>query len=305
VLVLLVLLPLLAGTGCVGPRPEHGRLRIATGSQTAVYHALGTSLGEIIDQELPGADPEVLVTAASVENVALVSAGAAEIGFTQADILNTRGEQPDPRISALARVYEDLLHLVARADGPVRTLADLRGGRVSVGAAGSGTEVTVDRLLAVADLDGPGRIDRRRWGLDRSAQALRSGELDAFFFSGGLPVRAIEELNAETGARIIDLAEWIEPMRTAHGDVYVVRDVPASVYRLSPVSTIAVPNLLIVPTAMPEQTAFALTRLLFERRQTLAGAHPAAERLESRSAIATMPVPLHPGAADYYRSIKP
>jgi TRAP transporter TAXI family solute receptor len=240
-----------------------------------------------------------------VENVALVSAGAAEIGFTQADILNTRGEQPDPRISALARVYEDLLHLVARADGPVRTLADLRGGRVSVGAAGSGTEVTVDRLLAVADLDGPGRIDRRRWGLDRSAQALRSGELDAFFFSGGLPVRAIEELNAETGARIIDLAEWIEPMRTAHGDVYVVRDVPASVYRLSPVSTIAVPNLLIVPTAMPEQTAFALTRLLFERRQTLAGAHPAAERLESRSAIATMPVPLHPGAADYYRSIKP
>jgi uncharacterized protein len=291
---------LVAVTGCVGGTPEPRQIRIATGSPTAVYHAVGTALAGILEEELPGADATVLVTAASAENVEMVRGDRAEIGFTQADIL-----VPEPRVAALARVYDDLLHLVVRADSRIERLSDLRGRRVSVGAPGSGTEVTVRRLLSVADMADTDTVRQERLNLDDSLRALDAGDIDAFFFSGGLPVKGIEQLSLRAATRIGDLAEWADPLRAVHGEVYVVRDVPRSAYHLPPVSTIAVPNLMVVPMSMAEDLAFDLARLLMERRDVLAAAHPAAERLDIRSAIATLPVPLHAGAARYFRSVKP
>lgn len=299
-----VLLLVAAGTAGEG-NPPVSEIRIATGSQTAVYYAFGTAFAQLVDDEMPNADADVLVTAASVENVRLVESNRAEIGFTQADILVTGDEAPDDRVRALARVYEDLLHLVVPRDSPITSLRDLRGKRVAVGAAGSGTEITVGRLLGVAGLGHPDAIVKQRWGLDQSAAGLRDGQIDAFFFSGGLPVKAIEDLVRSLPIRIVDLGEWVEPMRKAHSTVYVKRDVNDSVYDLPAVSTLAVPNFLVVPTSMPDATAFALTRLLMERHEALARAHPAGERFDVRSAIGTMPVPLHPGAARYFRSVKP
>ncbi len=299
---MLVLVLVAAGVYGEG-NPPVTHIRIATGSQTAVYYAFGRALGQLVDENLPDADAEVLVTAASAENVQLVENRGAEIGFTQADILVTGSAPPDPRVRALARVYEDLLHLVVPTNSPIRTLADLKGKRVATGAAGSGTEITVGRLLEVAGL--PDAIQAQRWGLDDSAAALRDGRIDAFFFSGGLPVQAIEDLNNSVGIRIVDLGEWVEPMRKAHSTVYVRREVNDSVYDLPAVSTLAVPNFLVVPTEMPDDVAYELTKLLMERHEALARAHPAGERFDVRSAIGTMPVPLHPGAARYFRSVKP
>jgi uncharacterized protein len=296
------LVVLLVVTGCVREAAENRRVRIATGSPTAVYYAIGAAFSGIVDRELPGTDASVLATAASAENMDLVTRGQAEVGFAQSDVLVTGGA-PAPGLVALARVYDDLLHLVVRADSPVNGLTGLKGKRVSVGARGSGTTVTVGRLLAVADM--AGAVQRRDLGLDDSIRALERGEIDAFFFSGGLPVTGIKRLSAEIGIRIVDLSEWAGKLRAAYSDVYVVRDVPASAYSLPPVATVAVPNLLVVAETMPEDLAYDLTRLLMERRGELAAAHPAAERLELRAAISTLPVPLHPGAARYYRSVKP
>lgn len=288
-------------TGCMGGAPERRRIRIATGSRTAVYFAVGTALAAIIEQELPETDAEAMVTAASAENVQLIVDNEAEIGFTQSDIL-VAGATPDPRIAALARVYDDLLHLVVRDDGPIKSLDHLRGRTVSVGAKGSGTGVTVRRLLAVAKLSDPGVLTPVELNLDDSLKALSTGEIDAFFFSGGLPVSGIQQL---AGKRIVDLSRSVTAMRREYSDVYVVRDVPASAYQLQPVATIAVPNFLVVPRGMADDLAFDLARMLLERRDVLARAHPAAENLDIRSAVATLPVPLHPGAADYFKSVKP
>ena len=293
---------LLMITGCARKTPEHRRIRIATGSPTAVYYAVGTALAGLIEQEMPDVDAQVLVTAASAENVELVSTDGAEIGFTQADIL-VSGGGPPPGLAALARVYDDLLHLVVRAESPIRTLEDLKGRRVSVGARGSGTVVTVGRLLSVARMSAAGVVDQKELNLDESLLALSRKEIDAFFFSGGLPVEGIKQFRGQ--ARIVDLSKSAGDLRSAYGDVYEVRTVPTSVYQMPAVATIAVPNLLVVPASMPDDLAYDLTRLLMERRDVLAAAHPAAERLDIRSAIATLPVPLHPGAARYFQSVKP
>ncbi|WP_412740758.1 TAXI family TRAP transporter solute-binding subunit [Krasilnikovia sp. MM14-A1259] len=291
-------------TACVGRTPESRRIRIATGSPSGVYYAIGSALGRLSTRELPATQADVMVTAASAENVRLITSNQADVGFTQADVL-VSGAGSTPGVAALARVYDDLLHLVVRADGPIKTLEDLKGRTVSVGAHGSGTAVTVGRLLAVAQMSESGVIDRRELGLDDSLQALSRFEIDGFFFSGGLPVAGIKQLNSQSRYRIVDLSKWVGDLRSTYSEVYVVRSVPISAYQTPPVATIAVPNLLVVSSAMREELAFDLARLLMERRDVLAAAHPAAERLDIRSAIATEPVPLHPGAARYYRSVKP
>ncbi|SBT37681.1 TAXI family TRAP transporter solute-binding subunit [Micromonospora auratinigra] len=304
VALLMLLLPVTAGLAACRDEPHQPvRIRIATGSPTAVYHAFGQSLATILNRELAGVRASVVVTAASAQNVRLVGSGQAELGFTQADVLPPSSPE-HPTVLAVARVYDDLLHLVTTAGGPVRTLADLRGRRVSVGADGSGTEVTAMRLLQVAQLGGD-RVHQEHLGLDDSVAALRAGRIDAFFFSGGLPVRGIAELAGTTAVRMVDLGEWAEPLRRGYGQVYVTRDIPRSMYGTDPVSTVANPNYLIVRADLPEPLVREVTRLLMERRAELAEAHPAAGRMSPRSAIVTTPLPLHPGAADWYRSSKP
>ncbi|MFG1887967.1 TAXI family TRAP transporter solute-binding subunit [Micromonospora sp. NPDC049051] len=303
---LLALLLLVTSPGLVGCRnaPDPPvQIRIATGSPTAVYHAFGQSLAALLNRELPDVRASVVVTAASAENVQLVGAGKAELGFTQADVLPA-APAAHPSVVAVARVYDDLLHLITTAGGSIRTLADLRGRRVSVGAPGSGTEITAVRLLEVARLGGD-RVHQERLGLDDSVAALRAGTIDAFFFSGGLPVRAVEQLTDVSATRIVDLGEWTGPLRESNPEVYVSRDIPRSVYGTDPVTTVANPNFLIVRADLPAPLIREVTRLLMERRQELAAAHPAAGRMSPRSAIATAPLPLHPGAADWYRAAKP
>nr|WP_039907786.1 TAXI family TRAP transporter solute-binding subunit [Micromonospora lupini] len=299
----LALVAALTVAGCRDDPAEPMAIRIATGSPTAVYYAFGQSLATILNRELPGVRATVVITAASAENVRLVGSGAAELGFTQADVLPT-SPALIPSVNAVARVYDDQLHLVTTDGGPVRTVGDLRGRRVSVGAPGSGTEITSTRLLEVAQLGG-NAVRRERLGLDDSVAALRAGRIDAFFFSGGLPVRGIEELAGRSATRIVDLGEWTEPLRARYGQVYVSRDIPRSVYGMNPVTTVADPNYLIVRASLPEPLVREVTRLLMERRAELGAAHPAAGRMSPRSAIATAPLPLHPGAAAWYRAAKP
>ncbi|MEU1888098.1 TAXI family TRAP transporter solute-binding subunit [Micromonospora sp. WMMD987] len=290
-------------TACRDSPDEPVPIRIATGSPTAVYYAFGQSLATVLNRELPGVRASVVVTAASAENVQLVGSGTAELGFTQADVLDTSPVDP-PKVLAVARVYDDLLHLVTTAGGPIRDVADLRGRRVSMGAAGSGTQITATRLLEVARLGGD-QVRREHLGLDDSVAALRAGRIDAFFFSGGLPVRGVAALSDATSIRLVDLGEWTEPLRRSYREVYVSRDIPRSVYGVDPVTTVANPNYLVVRADLPEPLVREVTRLLMERRAELAAAHPAAGRMSPRSAIATTPLPLHPGAADWYRSAKP
>jgi len=292
-------------SACTSGEPEpSGRLRIATGSQTAVYYLYGGAIATLIRQRLPTVQPTVLVTAASAQNVKMVLEGSAEVGFTQADIAADTPNAP-AALAALARLYDDYVHLVVRRTGPIRSLADLIGRKVSIGAPGSGTRTTANRLLT-AGLNGlPGTVNKLEYGLDDSVAALRDGRIDAFFFSGGLPVRAIASLAQSVTVRLVDLHDYVERLRAQYGEYYADRVVPRSTYSgVEATQTIGIPNYLVVRTSMAEPMAFALTKLLFDGRDTLAKAHPAGARLNVRSAISTPPLNLHAGAARYYRSVK-
>jgi TRAP transporter TAXI family solute receptor len=177
---------------------------------------------------------------------------------------------------------------------------------VSVGAAGSGTELTVSRLLMAAGLDPERDMRVSRLGVDDSATSMSARKLDAFFFSGGVPTSAIYDLAAQFPIRLIELGSLADRIRRMFGELYAVRTIPASAYRLvSPVATIGVPNYLVVHSNMDEGLAYQLVRAMFAGQARLADAHPEARRLDRRSAINTVPLPLHQGAARYFQDSKP
>lgn len=288
-----------------------GVLRIATGNRGGVYHLYGQGLAKVIRQRLPLLRPRVLITDASVVNLRMIAAGQAEVAFSLADAAAAAylGKPPFRAalpVSALARLYENYLHLVVPADSPITSLTAVRGRPVAVGAPGSGTELLTGRLLGVAGLDIDRDVRAYRLDLDTSVAALSSGRVAALFFSGGIPVAAIAALARRLRIRLVDLSEWVAPLWGRYGDFYAERTIPASSYGTGQqTATVGVPNYLVVAASMDALLAFALTRALFDGREVLAAAHPAGRRLDRAGAIETFPLPLHPGAVRYYRQTKP
>ncbi|RKS05640.1 hypothetical protein DFP74_1242 [Nocardiopsis sp. Huas11] len=302
------------------PDPEPLVLSLGTGGEGGVYHEYGSGLSRVSD-DVDHVEIVTHTTAASVENNRLVASGAMDAAFTLADVaaLAVAGEPPfsEPLpIRAIARLYDNHTHVVVSADSPYEEVADLAGTTVSLGASGSGTEMMAERLLDLAGLEQlPGDADPAatdgaavaavRLSIERSAQALEEGSVDAFFWSGGLPTQAVVALAERHPIRLLDLSEHVPRLVEAHGGYFAELPVPAGTYPGVPaVRTIGVPSLLVVDQRMPDDVARDLTALLFESRGALFEAHPVAEHLHPRSAIATLPVPLHTGAADYYRSVK-
>ncbi|MEU2913387.1 TAXI family TRAP transporter solute-binding subunit [Streptomyces massasporeus] len=300
--------------GCGGsdapPRPS-GEVTVATGNQGGVYAEYGAGFADVIERRLPAASARVLHTGGSVDNLRRVGGGEARVGFTLADSAAdaVAGRAPFTGrvpVVALAALYDNYVQLVVPADSPVRSVKDLRGRRVSVGAEGSGTAIVAERVLDVAGLSADDDVTGQRLDVRESASALADGRIDAFFWSGGLPTAAITELRRTTPIRLVDLGDVVGALTESYGELYTETTVPAVVYGAqSAVTTVSVPNFLVVRRDMPEAEAYWLTRLLFDGQSRLIRAHPEARRLDRRTAIATYPLDLHPGAERWYRESHP
>ncbi|MEG3635606.1 TAXI family TRAP transporter solute-binding subunit [Micromonospora palythoicola] len=311
-----VLLAVALATACAAERtpearPWHdGRIFLATGNTTGVYYQLGGGYADVISRHLPGYEARAEPTGASVENITRLVDGDMEIAFsladTAADATAGRGAfdgRPQP-VRALARVYSNYTHVIVRADAQIADLAGLRGKRVSTGSPKSGTDVIAGRLLTAAGLDPERDVRRARLSLPETVARMRSGTLDAMFFSGGLPTPGIADLL--TGApgrfRLLPVADLIEPLSTTHGSVYTTAELPRDAYDTpSGTPTVTVANVILVSAEMPDDLAYDLTRLLFTYQADLAVAHPEARNFDRESAATTDPIPLHPGAARYYQ----
>ena len=282
------------------------RLSIATGGVSGVYYVFGGAYAAIISKTIPGYVATAEVTAASVDNLRLVGAKKSAVAFTlvdmAADAVAGKGafKQPVP-VRALARLYTTYVQVVA-ADDRIRTVADLKGKRVSLGSPGSGAEVVALRILKAAGINPAKDIKRTGLGIGESASALGDGSIDAFFWTGGLPTPGITELATTHKIHVIPTADFVAPLRKAYGEVYSVSAVPAGAYKgvTAAVPVMGIENLLVVHADMPEDEAYKLTKVLFEHKAELAKVHPEAKNLDLKAAQVTGAVPLHPGAQRYY-----
>ena len=286
-------------------------LSIATGGTGGVYYPLGSGLAQLISNHLTGYRAIAEVTGASVENVGLVSREQSDVAFALSDTVSHayhgQGRFENRQLTnlrALASLYVNALHLVTLAGSDIESLEDLRGKRVSIGAPGSGTEVSVRTLLAANGL-ALDEMTTQRLNFNETANALRDGLIDAGFWSVGPPTSSIVDLATTRDIRIISLDdETIERTREAE-PVFVRYEMEEGVYpgQDAPVATIGTANVLVVNQAMDNELAFRLTALVYAGKDYLAGIHPAANAIDPELTLETAPIPLHPGARHYFRQM--
>lgn len=311
-LALLATLAALAGCSATlasGQVWHQGELAIATGNTTGVYYQVGGGYADLITRHVPGYEAVAAPTNGSVDNLRRLSSGDVQVAISLADVAAdaVRGTgdftgQPI-KLRALARVYSNYTHVVVRADEHIRTLADLRGKRISTGAPDSGTEMMARRLLTAAGLDPDRDVHRLAWSLPETTTAMLKGQVDALFWSGGLPTLGISDLfNTEPGRfAFLPLDGALPALQRAYPGVYTLASIDRSVYNLpADVPTIVVANVLVVDPDMPAGLAYDLTRVLFDYHAELAEVHPEARNITREKATETDPVPLHAGAAKYY-----
>jgi TRAP transporter TAXI family solute receptor len=296
-------------TTCGGgdDRPSRAvQLRIATGVQDGVYNVYGAAIARLVNRYLAPWHASAIGTDGSVENLQRLADGSADVAFSVADVAGPalHGQSPFRRpvpIVALARLYDDYMQIIARADSKLRTIADLRGKTLSISAPRSGTALTARRILRLRRLGLQGAHAPRivTLPLKESTQALAARRIDAFVWSGGLPSPAVEKLRRNVRIRLLALppgtAAELDP------NLYTDTVIPRSVYGpRGAVSTVVASNLLIVRKDLPDEVAYRLTRLLFEHQAELERAHTEAGGLTERGAIATYPLEWHPGARRWY-----
>lgn len=286
-------------------------ISIATGGTGGVYYPYGGGIAKVLNENLPDVRATAEVTAASVDNLKLIRDGKADIAFaladTVADAVNGRGAfegSPVP-VASLAVLYSNYTHVATLAQKGFTSIADLRGRTVSTGSPGSGTEVIAFRVLRAAGLNPDTDLTRQGLGVSESAGALKDGKIDAFFWSGGLPTAAIQDLAHSQGIslRLLPTADLVPALTAEYGDLYFPLEIPTGAYRgiAAPVQVIGVANVLVVNASMPEQLAYDITRVMFEKQQELAAIHPEAAKLSLETATTGSPAPFHPGAARYFR----
>ncbi|MBE7461694.1 MAG: TAXI family TRAP transporter solute-binding subunit [Zoogloeaceae bacterium] len=303
------LLALAAGALLALPAQAQQFINVLTGGTSGVYYPLGVSLSQIYGKALPGAKTAVQATKASAENLNLLQAGRGEIAFTLGDALSDawKGDAeagfktPLNKLRGVAAIYSNYIHLVASADSGIRSLADLKGKRIAVGAPKSGTELNTRAILKGAGMSYQdlGKVEYLPFG--ESVELMKNRQLDTTLISAGLGVAAVRDL--ATAVKIVIVPIPAEVIAKIGDPAYQAATIPANTYtgQSADAHTVAIPNFLVTHEGVPADTVYAMTKSMFDNLDQMVAAHAAAKAIKRENAIKGMPLPLHPGAEKYYR----
>jgi TRAP transporter TAXI family solute receptor len=283
-------------------------VNVLTGGTSGVYYPLGVALSEIYGAGIKDAKAQVQATKASVENLNLLQQGKGEIAFTLGDsvALAWKGDADAgfpaklDKLRGIAAIYPNYIQIVASEASGIRTLADLKGKSLSVGAPKSGTELNTRAIFAAAGLKygDLGKVEYLPFG--ESVELMKNRQLDATLQSAGLGVASIRDLATSLPIVIVAVPKTeVEKI----GAPFLPARIPAGTYQgqTADVETAAVGNFLVTHAGVPDEVVYQMTRLLFDNLPKLVAAHAAAKGIDRAQALTGMPIPLHPGAERYYR----
>jgi uncharacterized protein len=284
-------------------------VNILTGGQSGVYYPLGVALGQIYAKALPDTKSSVQATKASVENLNLLQAGRGEIAFTLGDSLSDAWKGVEDagfktkldKLRTVAGIYPNYIQIVASAESGIKTLADLKGKRISVGAPRSGTELNARAILKAAGMTYKDFAKVEYLPFGESVELIKNRQLDVTLQSAGLGVASIRDLS--TSVKITVVAIPADIAGKIGDPAYSAASIPANTYtgQTEDVPTVAIKNYLVSHDGVSEDVVYAMTKALFTNLDTMGAAHSAAKSIKAEDAPKSPPVPLHAGAERYYR----
>lgn len=284
------------------------KLILATGGTAGTYYPYGGAMAKIWNSKIPGMNVTAQATGASVENVRLMNKDEVELALVQSDTIDFAFHAKEAfkerltKMAVVAVLYPELIHIVVRGDLDIKSFSGLRGKRIGVGAPGSGTEANFRQLLDAHRMSKED-VSTQYLSFAESADQFKDKRIDAFMVTGGVPTAAIMDVAALREIKILPIEDTMISILTARYPFLSAAVIPANSYKgvTTDVKTVAVNAVLIAHPKLSESVVYDLTKALFENQAELAAAHAKGKVLSLRGAATGVSIPLHPGAAKYYK----
>jgi len=298
----LALIMLLSLVSCGG-----SAMTMGTGGTSGTYYGYGGILGTQI-KNAAGITVNVVSTDGSKANILGIDAGNYQLATVQSDVMayaaaGTRSFESEGALDSfrvIGGLYAEAVQLVTM-DASIKSVADLAGKKVSIGAAGSGVYFNAIDILGAAGLT-EADIQPQYQSFADSADALKDGKIDAAFIVAGAPTPAIQELCTTTQAYLVPIDGDVAAKLMADSPYYTAYSIPAGTYegQTADVTTVTVKATLIVSTSASEEDVYNITKAIFDNIDAITAAHAKGAELSLENATSGMTAPFHAGAAKYF-----
>ncbi|NJE47000.1 TAXI family TRAP transporter solute-binding subunit [Thermococcus sp. GR7] len=296
--------------GCIGSEggqtTQTQEITIYTGGTSGVYFPLGSKYAEILSKN--GVNAKAVTSGASVANAKAIGDGTAQAAIMQNDVayyayhgLYMFEGNKIEKLRGVAALYPETVQFVVRADSDIKSLQDLAGKKVAIGAPGSGTAVAAEQILKAAGVWDS--IQKVNQAFSEASQSLKLGQVDAAVIVSGAPTPAVNQIAVQTPVRILPIPDDILNKLKNEGYIFYVRQVlPKDTYNgmTEDTPTVAVKAVLVVSADLPEDVVYQMTKILFDNVAELQKVHAKTQYISLETALDGMSIPLHPGAAKYY-----
>jgi len=283
-------------------------INILTGGQAGVYYPLGVAVEKLIAANMKDVRPSTQATKASVENLQLLEDGKGEIAFTLGDSLQFAWDgnedagfkAPLKKLRVIGGIYPNYVQIVASKDSGIRSLTDMKGKRLSVGAPKSGTELNSRAILQGAGMSYKdlGKVEYLPFA--ESVDLMKNRQLDSTLQSAGLGVSSLRDLATSIDMVVVEVpADIIKKV----GAPYAAGVIPKGTYQGQDkdVTTAVIPNYLVTRANLSDDMVYQMTKAIYDNIPALIAAHSAAKDIDLKQAAKNLPIPMHPGAEKYFK----
>ena len=292
------------------PKAGVQTLTMGTGGTSGTYYAFGSEIAQLWTNNIEGIEVVPKVTGASKANIVSINDGKYQLGWSQNDTIfyaytgdkdQFEGKAHD-KFYAVAALYPEAVQLVVAADSDIKSIADLKGKKVSIGSQGSGTSINALQVLELAGLTLED-VEESWLSFAESATAFQNLQIDAAFITAGIPNPAIIEMGTKLPVRLIPLTDDEMKTLSEKYPFYIPVTVKKDTYTgMTEDTTIASTTAVIIASKdLDDDLVYNLTKTLFEKKDDMT--HAKKDELDTTFAVQGLPCPIHPGAAKYYAEV--
>jgi len=308
----ILVLTLILILSCSSVFADTERFSLATGGLAGTYYPIGAAIASIIDKFVPGVELNVESTGASVANLNMLREGDVDfiMGAANTQYSAYYGEAPFDKdkvvknVRGITSLFPETIHLMTRKGSGIKSLYDIKGKRIVVGAPGSGTERTVKLLLSMYGITYDD-IEEQFLAVSQGVAALKDRNLDGVFIMAGFPISAVIDAAVSMELYLVPLDKKVCEKFLEEIPFLQTSIIPAGLYEgvNEDVFSIASPALLSVAEDVSEEIVYKITKAIFEHLDILWAAHNQAKNIKLENATRAMSIPLHPGAEKYYKEV--
>ncbi len=283
---------------------------IASGWVVGVYYPLAGAISNIAHKNLPDIKITVESSGASVANAKLIASGDADMAILQNDIayyalqgVKPMFDKPVTNIRGITALYQEHCQIQARKDAKIASVADLKGKRVCVGPLGSGTEQNAMQILEAYGMKFEDFAKVERLTATESADYLKDGRIDAAFYSVGVGAAGLVDTAMTVDCVIVPIDGAPREALIKKYPFFTPAVVPRGAYKgvEQDIPTVAVMAILTARAEMDADTAYRITKVIFDNLKDIERAHAKGRELTLATALTGMSIPLHPGAEKFFK----